>query len=79
MAILRGSLGGRADDRVAGRSSPSDVPLRTGTVNLHDLFNGGDRTVTAADNCGGPSAISRDGMKVAYEHYCVPTAPHCGS
>ena len=41
-----------------------------GVVNLHDLANGTDRPLTAADQCGGPSAISRDGMQVAYERYC---------
>jgi Tol biopolymer transport system component len=48
----------------------SYVPNKTGTVNLHDLTTGSDRPVTIADGCGGPSAISRDGMQVAYEHYC---------
>jgi Tol biopolymer transport system component len=41
-----------------------------GVVNLHDLASGTDRPLTVADQCGGPSAISRDGTQVAYERYC---------
>ena len=46
------------------------MPLGTGTVNLHDCDELGRPSVTVADSCGGPSAISRDGMLVAYERYC---------
>jgi hypothetical protein len=46
-------------------------PWATGTVNLHDLTTGTDRTLVAGDNCSGPSAISRDGTQVAYERYCA--------
>jgi Tol biopolymer transport system component len=41
-----------------------------GVVNLRDLASGADRPLTATDQCGGPSAISRDGTLVAYQRYC---------
>ena len=41
-----------------------------GAVNLHDVTSGTDRPLTVADQCGGPPAVSRDGMQVAYERYC---------